>query len=71
VYYIGRLLLAQGLDIMLELEDYYKQCTNKYFAMIFTGSGPDQKYHQGLSWSSKVGEEATGGTTGNANGSSE
>jgi hypothetical protein len=39
VYYIGKLLLAQGLDIMLELEDYYKQCTNKYFAVIFTEAG--------------------------------
>jgi hypothetical protein len=57
---------------MLELEDYYKQCTNKYFAIDIYGSGPDQRYYQGLSWSSsKVGEEATGGTTGNANGSSE
>jgi hypothetical protein len=39
VYYIGKLLWAKGLDIMLELEDYYKQCTNKYFAVIFTEAG--------------------------------
>jgi hypothetical protein len=58
VYYIGKLLWAKGLDIMLELEDYYKQCTNKYFAIDIYGSGPDQRYYQGLSWSSKVGEEA-------------
>jgi hypothetical protein len=31
--------LGQGLDIMLELEDYYKQCTNKYTAVIFTEAG--------------------------------
>jgi len=43
VYYIGKLLWAKGLDIMLELEDYYKQCTNKYFEIDIYGNGPDQK----------------------------
>jgi hypothetical protein len=57
---------------MLELEDYYKQCTNKYFAIDIYGSGPDQRYYQGLSWSVVEGwRGSTGGTTGNANGSSE
>jgi hypothetical protein len=42
-YFIGKLLWAKGLDIMLELEDYYKQCTGEYFAIDVYGSGPDQK----------------------------
>jgi hypothetical protein len=42
-YFIGKLLWAKGLDIMLELEDYYKQCTGAYFAIDVYGSGPDQK----------------------------
>jgi digalactosyldiacylglycerol synthase len=42
-YFIGKLLWAKGLDIMLELEDYYKQCTGEYFPIDVFGSGPDQK----------------------------
>lgn len=42
-YFIGKLLWAKGLDIMLELEDYYKQYTGEYFAIDVYGSGPDQK----------------------------
>jgi hypothetical protein len=68
---VGKLLWAKGLDIMLELEDYYKQCTNKYFAIDIYGSGPDQKIlPRPFMVVEKVGEEGTGGTTGNANGSS-
>jgi hypothetical protein len=71
VYYIGKVVLPKD-SISCSNWRITKQCTNKYFAIDIYGSGPDQKrYHQGLSWSSKVGEEATGGTTGNANGSSE
>jgi digalactosyldiacylglycerol synthase len=73
VYYIGKLLWAKGLDIMLELEDYYKQCTNKYFAIDIYGSGPDQKdITKAFHGRRKPGEEANGGTstTGHANGSS-
>jgi digalactosyldiacylglycerol synthase len=65
VYYIGKLLWAKGLDIMLELEDYYKQCTNKYFAIDIYGSGPDQKdITKAFHGRRKAGEEASGGTTG-------
>lgn len=43
VYYIGKLLWAKGLDILLELEDYYKQYTGGYFAIDVYGNGPDQR----------------------------
>jgi digalactosyldiacylglycerol synthase len=42
-YFIGKLLWAKGLDIMLELEDYYKQVTGQYFSIDIYGSGPDSK----------------------------
>jgi len=41
VYFIGKLLWAKGLDIMLDLEEYYKQCTGEYFAIDVYGSGPE------------------------------
>lgn len=40
-YYIGKLLWAKGLDLLLDLEDYYKQCTGKYFEIDIYGSGPE------------------------------
>jgi hypothetical protein len=43
IYFIGKLLWAKGLDLMLELEDYYKQYTGEYFAIDLYGSGPDQR----------------------------
>lgn len=43
VYFVGKLLWAKGLDIMLELQDYYKQCTGKYFDIDIYGSGPDER----------------------------
>jgi hypothetical protein len=43
VYFIGKLLWAKGLDLMLELEDYYKQYTGDYFPIDVYGSGPDQR----------------------------
>ena len=42
-YFVGKLLWAKGLDIMLELEDYYRQCTGDYFSIDIYGSGPDEK----------------------------
>jgi hypothetical protein len=42
-YFIGKLLWTKGLDILLELEDYYKQYTGNYFAIDIYGNGPDQK----------------------------
>lgn len=43
IYFIGKLLWAKGLDLLLELEDYYKDCTGSYFAVDIYGSGPDEK----------------------------
>jgi hypothetical protein len=43
IYFIGKLLWAKGLDLMLELEDYYKQYTGAYFAIDVYGNGPDQR----------------------------
>lgn len=74
VYFIGKLLWAKGLDIMLELEDYYKQCTGDYFAIDIYGSGPDDKaitkafhgFHGLRSYWKKEngsGDEASNGTT--------
>jgi digalactosyldiacylglycerol synthase len=42
-YFIGKLLWAKGLDLMLDLEDYYRQCTGKYFAVDIYGNGPDEE----------------------------
>ena len=43
IYFIGKLLWAKGLDLMLELEDYYKPYTGEYFPIDIFGSGPDQR----------------------------
>jgi digalactosyldiacylglycerol synthase len=42
VYFVGKLLWAKGLDLLLELEDYYKEWTGDYFDIEIYGSGPDQ-----------------------------
>lgn len=42
VYFIGKLLWTKGLDLMLELEDYYKQYSGDYFSIDIYGTGPDQ-----------------------------
>ncbi|GAX24032.1 hypothetical protein FisN_26Lh102 [Fistulifera solaris] len=42
-YFVGKLLWAKGLDIMLDLQDYYKQRTGKYFSIDIYGSGPEQE----------------------------
>jgi digalactosyldiacylglycerol synthase len=70
VYFIGKLLWPKGLDIMLELEDYYKQCTNKYFPIDVYGSGPDQKDIIKAFHGRRKAVEETTTTTGNAGGSS-
>lgn len=41
-YFIGKLLWTKGLDLLLELEEYYKQTTGDYFKIDIYGSGPDQ-----------------------------
>mmetsp|Transcript_21563 Transcript_21563/g.24518 ORF Transcript_21563/g.24518 Transcript_21563/m.24518 type:complete len:961 (+) Transcript_21563:237-3119(+) len=42
-YFIGKLLWTKGLDGMLEMQTYYKQCTGRYFEVDIYGSGPDEK----------------------------
>jgi digalactosyldiacylglycerol synthase len=63
VYFIGKLLWAKGLDIMLELEDYYKQCTGSYFSIDIYGNGADEKaitraFH-GSYWKKESGDKDT------------
>ena len=43
IYFIGKLLWAKGLDLLLELEEYTKELTGDYFPIAVYGSGPDQK----------------------------
>lgn len=43
IYFIGKLLWAKGLNILLDYEDYYKQMTGSYFAVDIYGTGPDQE----------------------------
>ena len=43
VYFVGKLLWAKGLDLMLELQDYYKLYTGEYFPIDIYGSGPDRE----------------------------
>lgn len=41
-YFIGKLLWAKGLDILLRLEDYSKALTGEYFPIDIYGKGPEQ-----------------------------
>lgn len=41
VYFLGKLLWAKGLDLLLELQEYYKKCIGSYFEVDIYGSGPD------------------------------
>ena len=41
VYYIGKILWAKGFDLMLDLEQFYHECTGNYFAIDIIGGGPD------------------------------
>ncbi|KAL3826382.1 hypothetical protein ACHAXA_008590 [Cyclostephanos tholiformis] len=41
-YYIGKILWAKGFEQMLELEEFYRECTGKYFAIDVYGSGPEE-----------------------------
>jgi hypothetical protein len=42
-YFIGKLLWAKGLELILNYEDYYKHITGEYFPIDVYGSGPEQK----------------------------
>lgn len=43
IYFIGKLLWAKGLDSLLELQVFYKQCTGAFFLIDIYGSGPNEK----------------------------
>ena len=62
VYFIGKLLWAKGLDLLLELEDYYKQCTGEYFPIDIYGSGPEQKAIRRAYWGRKLDSKHPNGT---------
>lgn len=42
VYYIGKILWAKGFEQMLELEEFYRECTGKYFSLDVYGGGPEE-----------------------------
>jgi digalactosyldiacylglycerol synthase len=42
-YFIGKLIWQKGLDILLDLQDYYKECSGEYFHIDVYGSGSDQQ----------------------------
>jgi len=42
-YFIGKIIWQKGFDIMLDLQDYYKECTGEYFPIDIFGSGADLK----------------------------
>ncbi|KAL7552678.1 hypothetical protein ACHAWF_015906 [Thalassiosira exigua] len=42
VYYIGKILWAKGFEQMLELEEFYHDCTGLYFAIDVYGGGPEE-----------------------------
>ena len=42
VYFIGKILWAKGFEQMLQLQDFYYECTGKYFAIDVYGSGPEE-----------------------------
>lgn len=43
VYYIGKILWAKGFEQMLELQEFYNECTGKYFAIDVYGGGPEEE----------------------------
>ena len=43
VYFIGKLLWAKGLDLLLNLEEVYRTVTGDYFEIDIFGTGPDEK----------------------------
>jgi len=42
-YFIGKMLWAKGLDRLIDLQEYYKQCTGQYFEIDIFGSGPEER----------------------------
>ena len=42
-YFVGKLIWQKGLDVLLDLQDYYKECTGEYFPIDIYGSGSDEQ----------------------------
>ena len=42
-YFIGKLLWAKGLDLLLQFEELYKSRTGNYFEIDIYGTGPEEK----------------------------
>jgi len=42
VYFIGKILWAKGFELMLQLQEFYHECTGKYFAIDVYGGGPEE-----------------------------
>ncbi len=42
VYFIGKILWAKGFEQMLQLQEFYHECTGKYFAIDVYGGGPEE-----------------------------
>eukprot|EP00978_Attheya_sp_CCMP212_P007381 scaffold17146_cov50-Attheya_sp.AAC.1 len=40
-YFIGKILWAKGLDRLLRLEDFYKDCVGEHFKIDIYGDGPE------------------------------
>jgi hypothetical protein len=45
-YFIGKLMWAKGLDLLLRLEDYHNALTGVYFPIDIYGKGPEQEIIQ-------------------------
>jgi hypothetical protein len=41
ICFIGKILWAKGLARMINLQEYYKQCTGQYFPIDIYRSGPE------------------------------
>ena len=42
VYFIGKIIWAKGFEQLLELEEFYRELTGRYFAIDVYGTGPQQ-----------------------------
>mmetsp|Transcript_22471 Transcript_22471/g.32178 ORF Transcript_22471/g.32178 Transcript_22471/m.32178 type:complete len:811 (-) Transcript_22471:2321-4753(-) len=42
-YFIGKILWAKGLARLIDLEEYYKQCSGQYFSIDVYGNGPEEE----------------------------
>lgn len=42
VYFIGKLVWAKGMDLMLDVQDVYRKKNKEYFSIDIYGSGPEE-----------------------------